>query len=459
MSVTKRALRQDVMYRVGSAMAGAYNLGAVSSVVSASQFYCKDLITLPSNELNDCQVYFYGGGADGQTGFIKTHSQDTTNGALITLYAATAPAVTTADSIEVYRTDKWRKADYDSAIAAAHRYAEDTYLVELTDDSLTMETARRDYPIPSTFRYLAEVYADVPGDAGQAWAPGSSLDVGTLAWGSHLYNGDLGLNSASGQQQLAQPFKTSGSYAGWWCKSVRLYLRAIGSPTGNLTATIQTTSGSSFAPTGTTLQYATSATVAASGLSSEPIYVAFTFPAPVFIQVGTTYAIVLQTTGSTDASNYVAWGAQSSSAYANGFALSYNGSAWSTVAGSNAAIFALARGPNTERWREIPRTEWEVLPNDAYLRIKYPLEGYRLKLVGQGQATAPTADTDPIGIPYPFALAKSCALVMRSRPGGPQTDADARDRWALAHDAEAQRELALMHVQPRPNSRVVRRRS
>lgn len=97
---------------------------------------------------------------------------------------------------------------------------------------------------------------------------------------------------------MAQSFQLSGDDS---VSKVRLYMRKIGSPTGNLTVKLCNDSGSN---PGTTI--ATSNVVAASSLTGTMGWVDFEFDG-VALTGSTTYWILLETTDSQSNTNYVAW--------------------------------------------------------------------------------------------------------------------------------------------------------
>lgn len=120
--------------------------------------------------------------------------------------------------------------------------------------------------------------------------------------------------------------------------SVKLWLKKVGSPTGNMTVKIQTNNAGS--PSGTTITNGTSNTVAASSLSTSYGYITFTFSTPPSLSGATQYHIVLETADSQSNTNYVGWGADGSSpGYSSGEMKRERSAAWS--AESKDAIFQM----------------------------------------------------------------------------------------------------------------------
>lgn len=136
--------------------------------------------------------------------------------------------------------------------------------------------------------------------------------------------------------KLAQSFKiTSASSIG----SVKVWLRKIGNPSGNLTVKIYTNSSGN---PGSLVTNGTSQTLAASKLSSLYDYFEFKFSTPPSLSANTTYWLVLETTGSASSANYVRWGTDKSTpSYADGELKVYASSVWS-VANRDAFFQVLA---------------------------------------------------------------------------------------------------------------------
>jgi hypothetical protein len=134
-------------------------------------------------------------------------------------------------------------------------------------------------------------------------------------------------------EKLAQGFQVTDAGT---VSSVKLWLKKVGSPTGNLTVKIQTNNAGS--PSGSTITNGTSATVAASSLSTSYGYITFTFSTPPSLSAATQYHIVLETADSQSNTNYVVWGADGSTpSYASGEMKRERSAAWS--AESKDAVF------------------------------------------------------------------------------------------------------------------------
>lgn len=154
---------------------------------------------------------------------------------------------------------------------------------------------------------------------------------------------------SDGADKLAQSFQVG---AGTEVISVRLWLRKVGGPTGDVTVKIETDSAGS--PSGTPVSDGTSNASDASSLGTSFAWVDFTFPDLPEIDGSTPYWLVLETTDSQSPSNYIEWGADGSSpGYTNGEMKSHTGS-WS--AESKDAIFdVFAPGTSFEEPASIQR--------------------------------------------------------------------------------------------------------
>ncbi len=132
------------------------------------------------------------------------------------------------------------------------------------------------------------------------------------------------LSATSGGQKLTQIFQIA---SGADIANATLYLRKYGSPTGTLTARIETVSGGN--PTGTLVDVNATATYSEASLTTSFAQVTFNFAGVFSLSATTDYALVLQTDRSQSDTNYVAWGADiSSPSYSAGSGKSYNGSSW-----------------------------------------------------------------------------------------------------------------------------------
>ncbi len=175
-----------------------------------------------------------------------------------------------------------------------------------------------------------------------SYANGQAADSsnGGTSWSLLTWDMTFGITASAmvAKDKLAQGIQISNNAT---ISKIRLWLKKTGSPTGNLTVKLQTDSGGN--PSGTTVSNGTSATVAASSLSTSYGWIEFTFSTHPALSGGVQYHIVLETADSASNSNYVVWGADSSSpSYASGVMKYESSSTW--TAESKDAIFQVIAG-------------------------------------------------------------------------------------------------------------------
>jgi len=196
----------------------------------------------------------------------------------------------------------------------------------------------------------------------QRWRLNISANDGD---GSYLQIAEVEMMEAStydSNDKLAQSFEIS---SGNTVETIKLWLKKVGSPTGNLTLTIETDSGGD--PSGTPVTNGTSHTVAASTLSTAYGWIEFTFATNPTLSGTTTYWLVLSTSDSADEFNYVTWGADDSvPSYADGEMKSYASAAWS--AESADACF-IVNGSVTNVYAPLVCGAWDAGTRDIATRF------------------------------------------------------------------------------------------
>ena len=149
----------------------------------------------------------------------------------------------------------------------------------------------------------------------------------TWTTGNHDTIFEVTTSAITENDKLAQSFQVTGSQIP---TSVDLWLKKVGSPTGNLTVEIQADSAGD--PSGTAISNGTSGTVAASSLGTSYGDINFTFGTPPSLSGSTTYWLVLKTTDSQSNTNYVEWGADTSTpSYADGSMSGESSATWSAL--------------------------------------------------------------------------------------------------------------------------------
>lgn len=316
-------------------------------------------------------------------------------------FATQGSAAAAADKYWVLNRAGWSTAQIKAAIrlaleeASRHRARSPK-----VSQALAYQRGRTLYPIPSGFSGIHRVYVDTRTNY-LARNPSGKFDTLTS------------LKSASTTNvKLAQSFKVSDTNPSFQLGDLYLLLAKLGSPTGNLTVTIE--SDSSSAPDGTAL--ATSATVDVTTLTTEPTYTRFTFSAKPILTADTTYWIVLSTTTSASSTVCAVWANDSTEAdYGDGSAMTHNNTSWSALTGD--LIFSI-RAPYPNLHLLENRKHIDVVRDTTrYLRItkigeswfeQNEQDGAVIHLEGLGPPAMPTVDSDTLEVPYGFVLAHAC---------------------------------------------------
>ncbi|MDO8671247.1 MAG: choice-of-anchor R domain-containing protein [Dehalococcoidia bacterium] len=415
-----------------------FQLGTVSTM-NGSNIRSNDLLAYPDDHWNDGECFVYSGTGAGGSRIVSDFAATLGE---VTPFAAWDTAPVATDLFEMHQHDEWRADDYNKAIDLAILAAKDTYLTDKIDTTLTMQGVRFEYPIPSGFRYVGAVHMD-------------TMLNGSDYWGSDNFDADQALFDTSATTKLSQAFVPAANDvpSGRWVGSVRLFLRLVGSMSTARTLTLKIETDTAGAPSGTQVTNA-SATLLTSSVPGGYGYCDFAFTNPVWLTGDTTYHLVLSISGTADSTNYIAWGRDDSTSYGSGAAAKYSGAAWSTIA-SAALIFTLGNPASTARFAQLAADDWDVIRSDKLLWIRRPTEGRAIRILGQGQATALTADTDTIPINEEYVVAKASAIMLSGHASGPQLDLESRLQRATFYENLAGMYKAKMRVTPRPNSRIV----
>jgi hypothetical protein len=184
----------------------------------------------------------------------------------------------------------------------------------------TTNTVRWQASATSTY---ANGLAKYSGDGGSTWTSFGDFQCAFTITAPTTYD------------KLAQSFEVTGTTS---LASVDLYLKKIGSPTGTMTLRVETDSAGS--PSGTLADANLTATLAESSLSTSYADATFTFGTPASISGSTTYWLVLSTDRTASATNYVVWGADTSTpSYADGEMLGEDTSVWGALSAD--AVFTV----------------------------------------------------------------------------------------------------------------------
>ena len=306
--------------------------------------------------------------------------------------------------------DGYTKSQYDNAIYAAIDTAADTTFTDLSKAVFAIGTSLPNnnpvisYPMPSGFSKMWEVNV-------LAYPPLTRSPIAALTTWQNF------MDTTTNMTRLGQSFQLGNSYN--LVSYVAVYMYAVGSPTGNLTAVVETNSGST--PSGTAVQNGTaSATVAASTVPTHPGYVVFTFDPPVLLEDATTYWFYIKSSGSTSATNYFTAGVAGDGNYSPGNRATYIPSAWTAVAGSD-LIFAISGEGNW--WRKLKKIDWryqggstdQILISNA----NNYYEGSPIQIVGGAAIARPTAETDIIQVRPDYVETYAMVMLKGERAGVP----------------------------------------
>ena len=333
-----------------------------------------------------------------------------------TLFTAATPSVTftptyaTPDATSI--VELWQPGLnatlVNSYITAAIDLIIEEALKEWSTQALAVVNGQVNYPLPTGAKFLHTV---------------SYLKLSPIA--GHPFSNTTtfrGLSDDSSRAKLGQSF-TLGADA--LVRGVSLYLRKVGTlAAATLTATLYTDSASapSAAITGAT------GTISTDVVTTDGSFFFFDFARPVNFTAGTTYWIVLTTSGGVDASNYIQWAEDGSNEYANGNLVTGTSvPAWTTVSGSD-VIFHIV--PWSADWVDLEGYQWMVQTDASktFIRIIGELgqwlpvselstqvaiaEGTPLRIVGWGKAARPSSDTADLEVPRAFVEAKARALML-----------------------------------------------
>lgn len=353
------------------------------------------------------------------------------NGAITLTSAITSLA--TNDTFEIHTHDGWYTTQYNDAIDQAHYALRDLFLIHSIDTSITLQEGRFEYPIPSGIRYISGVFTD---DA-------------LHGWGMDKYNASQGLFITAATERLAQAFKLS---AAGWVGSVKLPLHKVGTISTERTLTVTIMTNTAGLPSGTAVASTATGTAGTDDVYAEPKYITFDLTTPVYLTADTVYHIELKVSGTTDATNYVAWQYDTSTDFPDGDSSKYGSAAWSAYTADTAFLFALHRPQTNNEWTKVLTPSWEVVKQSRYLRITSPTEGQAVRLITQRQANLPTADSSTIEIPESFARTKAVAELMLMQRGAGIKDVQAQMTLAKAWSDKAEIEIAKCRTWPVPNS-------
>lgn len=405
--------RADVRQAIARNTEGRdFVMGTVSAMSTNKVRAAGRLVPFPADHFNDAELYIYSGTAIGQSRQVYDHALDAasppTYGEL-TPFAAFSPNAVANDLFELHPHFGWTVEQFNDAINRAHYAARNRYLVDKTDTTLMLETGIYDYTIPSGFRYLSNVqyhdgtkYADI------------ALDKWRVARGSGLLQID--------NPRAAVPL----SY---------IFADYVGGP-----------------PVYPNLVSSTDTGLRGSGAATDTTYFGVT--------AGKWHGLHLNLTQAAAYTGSLVW-------------KYWNGSSW-VVFTPTTLNDLKSTGAVLIDWDPDKLVGWTAnslhSSDDSYfiqltlaaIMTTIPYQGGRiacygpgLRLVGQAQATVPTADTDVITLPLPYIIAKATAAVLGMQRGGNITDVQEQLRFAAYWEQLADKELAGLRTNVHANAVVV----
>ena len=340
-----------------------------------------------------------------QTKDFITYVSDYASG---TFTIPTQTASAASDVYEVWHRGAATVEDANDAIDLAIQSVVPKLMTDTYDDTLAYQKSKYLYIIPSGFSRLAQVAIDV--------APQYRVRHRPYNWDTLLAHRD-----DAARTLLAQSFKLLSGSANpsMQLGDVFLFMAKVGSPTGNLSITIEADSGGS--PDGTAL--ATSANVDITTLTAEVNGIKFTFTVRPVLSTSTTYWIVLAGTNTISSTAYAAWCNDSGgSGYGDGSTKIKSATTWSAQTGDLAFFL---RNPQPQYMDLTREKHWRVIGGATpYVEItEYgaaridEYDGQALRLFGQSAPSLPTADSTTLAVPYDYVVAHA-GLELHNRNGG-----------------------------------------
>jgi hypothetical protein len=157
--------RLELRHSIATILEGRAFQTATVSALSGNNLRCAGLVHLPADYYNNGEMHVYSGTAIGQSRRIHDCSVESATPPTyyqLNPFVAFSPQAVAADAFEVHRFDGWTVAEYNEAIAQAHRGVEDLFLVDTSsDDAVTLESEVYQYDLaalePSGWRYINDV--------------------------------------------------------------------------------------------------------------------------------------------------------------------------------------------------------------------------------------------------------------------------------------------------------------
>lgn len=104
---------------------------------------------------------------------------------------------------------------------------------------------------------------------------------------------------------------------------------------------------------------------------------------------------------------------------------------------------------------EIDPEDWEIIPGTGQIKVTGAVAGERLELRGSAMVGDINSDFSYVEVAPQYLVWKVCAMLLRTKAGGPATDADASMQRAAVYEQMALALLARLPQRIPPNSRRV----
>lgn len=162
----------------------------------------------------------------------------------------------------------------------------------------------------------------------------TTSDVVSITTGGTV-NSAFGQVAPSNNVKLAQTFSLASDAS---IESIKVYLKKSGSPSDNVLVSIQSTSGGD--PSGTVI--GSQLSLDGTTLTTSYVEYTFTYSTRPSLSASTTYAVVLERSGSTSDTDYYLWNADIANPYASGVSKFYR-SSWNTDSGTDQTLVLTSR--------------------------------------------------------------------------------------------------------------------
>lgn len=419
-SLTNRELRQRIASGQNDNVVFTCASGGTTSLTCSVDSDYR--LALP-NFLVGSEVYATSGTGSGQTTQCTAHTVSGSTATLTFTTVTTGFDSTTVVELHNISGRGYRTAQYNNAINATIDMVADREFTDYSVVPFSVEMGygsgaqtpigvrKKNYPMPSGFNYLWGVDLLSP-------APVTRSGIGGLT-------GTQAFGAASANTKVAQSFQVvQPILLGYIC----VYMSTFGSPTDNITMTVE--SDNNGAPSGTPISNGTATVVPYTALNANLGFILFQFPSTCFLTQGVTYHWVLTRSGSNSASNYYSMGINGNGTYGYGNAELYDGATWT----QQTSDFLFAVSVTGSQWISLAPRFWEYRPGSAdklWLNvIDMAYEGTPIQLRGGAAISQPATDSTTIPIRPEWAERVATVFLTGNKAGKPDASNNAQSMQA-----------------------------